>query len=70
MAPKASLTRGFATFNLGYALLRLGRCAESLPLLERALVLEPKGYHHYIRPRIKAAKRCVQRGATAPAPSP
>ena len=64
-----SLTRGYATFNLGYALLQLGRCSESLPLLKRALAIEPPQLHRYIRPRIRQAERCVQGGASARAPS-
>ena len=64
-----SLTRGYATFNLGYALLQLGRCSESLPLLQRALTIEPPQLHRYIRPRIKEAERCAQSGASARAPS-
>jgi serine/threonine-protein kinase len=53
LAPPGSLTKGYATFNLGFALLELGRCSESLPPLRRALVIEPKPLHRYIRPRIK-----------------
>ena len=67
--PHGTLLYAYATFNLGYALLKLGRCAESLPLLNRALTLEPKSMHRYIRPRIKQAERCVQRAASAPAQS-
>jgi serine/threonine protein kinase len=69
-SPRGTLVHAYATFNLGYVLLRLGRCAESLPLFNRALALEPKPMHRYIRPRINEAKRCVQRAASAPAPSP
>jgi tetratricopeptide (TPR) repeat protein len=69
MAGAGSATRGYATFNLGFALLELGRCEESLPLLERALVLEPKPLHRYIKPQITRARRCVQGGASAQAPS-
>jgi serine/threonine-protein kinase len=64
-----SLTRGYATFNLGYALLELGRCSEALPHLEKALAIEEPSQAQFIRPRIKQAKRCVQRGASGPAPS-
>src|SRR5215218_736829 len=62
-------TRGFANFNLGYALLQLGRCDESLSRLERALELEPKPLHRYIRPRITQARRCARGKASSPAPS-
>jgi serine/threonine-protein kinase len=66
-APKRSVTRGYATFNLGYALLELGRCTESLSYLRRALKLEAPSQAPYIRPRIKQAKRCAQRGASGQA---
>jgi tRNA A-37 threonylcarbamoyl transferase component Bud32 len=65
-AERGTLTRGFANFNLGYALLKLGRCHESLAPLQRALALEPPALHRYIRPRITQARRCTQRAATAP----
>src|SRR5207253_2644220 len=68
-APAGSLTRGYATFNLGYALLELGRCGESLPYLRKALRIEAPSQAPYIRPRIRQAKRCAQRGASGPAPS-
>jgi Protein kinase domain len=68
-APVRSLTRGYATFNLGYALLKVGRCAESLPYLRKALAIEAQSQAQYIRPRIRQAKRCEQRGASGPAPS-
>ncbi len=68
-APVGSSTRGYATFNVGYALLKLGRCRESLPPLQRALVIEPKPLHRYIKPLVKQAQRCVQRAASARAPT-
>jgi serine/threonine protein kinase len=68
-AEPGTLTRGFANFNLGYALLALGRCDESLAPLELALELEPPALHRYIRPRIKQARRCAKGGASAPARS-
>jgi hypothetical protein len=68
-APVGSLTRGYATFNLGYALLKLGRCGEALPHLRKALEIEVPAQAPFIRPRIRQAKRCVQRGASGPAPS-
>ena len=64
-----TLTQGYATFNLGYVLLRLGRCRESLTYLRRALKIEPPQLDRYIRPRIKQAESCVRGGASAPAPS-
>jgi len=68
-APVGSLTRGYATFNLGYALLKIGRCGESLSYLGKALAIEAPAQAPFIRPRIKQAKRCVQRGASGPAQS-
>ena len=64
-----TIVRGYATFNLGYTLLKLGRCAESETYLRRALTIEPKPLRRYIVPQLKAAARCAQREASAPAPS-
>jgi hypothetical protein len=68
-AEPGTLTRGFANFNLGYALLKLGRCDESLGPLQRALALEPPALRRYIHPRITQAKRCARGRASAPARS-
>jgi hypothetical protein len=68
-ASVGSLTRGYATFNLGYALLELGRCGEALPYLRKALAIEAPEQAPYIRPRIRQAKHCMQRGASGPAQS-
>jgi serine/threonine protein kinase len=68
-ATPGTLTYGFANFNLGFALLKLGRCAESLPALQTALDAEPPQYRRFIRPRIKQAKRCDQRAGAEQAPS-
>jgi serine/threonine protein kinase len=68
-ADVGSVTRGYATFNLGYALLELGRCGESLPYLRKALAIEVPSQAPFIRPRIRQAKRCAQRGASGPAQS-
>ena len=65
-----TLTRGYATFNLGYTLLKLGRCAEGESYLRKALAIEPKTLRPYIRPQLKAASRCVQRGASVPGQFP
>jgi serine/threonine-protein kinase len=47
---------GYANYNLGYALYRLGRCSEALPYLRRAEQLEPqRSEPHAIRQR---AERC------------
>jgi serine/threonine-protein kinase len=37
----ADLYEGYANYNLGYALYRLGRCGEAIPYLKRAEHLEP-----------------------------
>jgi serine/threonine-protein kinase len=64
-------TRAYATFNLGYVLLQLNRCDESLPLLTQALPLEPPDQRQYVRNRIKQAqRRCSRGGASAQARSP
>jgi tRNA A-37 threonylcarbamoyl transferase component Bud32 len=64
-----STTRAYATFNLGFALLKVGRCSEALPLLRLALKIEGPGVGKFIRPRIRQAEQCLQGGASAPAPS-
>ncbi|HEX6699244.1 MAG TPA: serine/threonine-protein kinase [Gaiellaceae bacterium] len=69
-AKPGTLTRGYATFNLGYALYELGRCRESLVPLRRALKLEPKWEGPYIQPWINRAKECVRRGAVVQGPLP
>jgi hypothetical protein len=69
-APVGTLTRGYATFNLGFVLLKLGRCRQSLPLLRKALRIEPRSLRPYIRPRINQAKSCSRREASGPAQSP
>jgi len=69
-APVGTLTHGYANFNLGFVLLKLGRCGESLPFLRRALKTEPSSLRPLIRPRIRQAKNCSQREAAAPAQSP
>jgi tetratricopeptide (TPR) repeat protein len=68
-ATPGTLTYGFANFNLGFTLLKLGRCAESLSPLQTALHAEPRQYRRFIKPRIKQAKRCDQRAAAEQAPS-
>ena len=64
------VVRGYATFNLGLALLKTGRCREALPHLQKALKIEASEQRPFIRPRIKQAKMCVRRGAAAQAQSP
>ena len=47
---------GYANYNLGYALYRLGRCSEAVPYLQRADQLEPQ--RHEPRQIMKRAQRC------------
>jgi serine/threonine protein kinase len=61
-------TRAYATFNVGDALLRSGRCRESLTYFHRALKLEPD-QSKLIRLEIRNAQRCLQHEASAQAPS-
>jgi serine/threonine-protein kinase len=67
---KDAVVHGYATFNLGLALLKTGRCKEALPYLQRALKIEAPSQRHFIRPRIKQAQRCLQGGAAGQAQSP
>jgi serine/threonine protein kinase len=67
-AAKGSATRGYANFNLGFTLLQLGRCSESLPPLQLALRIEVPAQSKYIRPQITRARACAQRAASAPGP--
>jgi serine/threonine-protein kinase len=69
-ASRGEVIRGYATFNLGLALLKTGRCAEALPYLQTALRIEAPEQRPFIRPRIRQAKRCVQLGAAGQAQSP
>jgi Tfp pilus assembly protein PilF len=68
-SPLGSVTRGYATFNLGLARLKVGQCARALPLLQRALKIEAPVQRPFIRTRIKQAKACLQGGASGPARS-
>jgi predicted Ser/Thr protein kinase len=67
-AQKGTLTRGYAIFNLGFTLLHLGRCEESLPPLQLALKLESSSQRKFIRPEIRRAQACAQGAASVPAP--
>jgi serine/threonine protein kinase len=64
-----TVTRAYATFNLGLVLYELRRCQESLGPLRRALKLEPAEKAPFIRPWVKRAERCAKRGASAPTQS-
>jgi tetratricopeptide (TPR) repeat protein len=66
---RGSVTRGYATFNLGLSLLKVGRCGDALPLLQRALRVEAPVQRPYIRARVKQAQACLRGGASGPAPS-
>ena len=51
----------FATFNLGYILLKLGNCTRSLQLFNAALPNEPKDQRPLVRRRINQAKKTCHR---------
>jgi serine/threonine protein kinase len=68
VAKKGTVTRGYATFNYGFALLHLGRCRESLAPLQLALRIETKSQARFISPEIKRARACARGKASAPAP--
>jgi serine/threonine-protein kinase len=53
-------TKAYATFNLGLALLDLKRCREALPILQRALAIEPASQRAYVQGKIKLARECSQ----------
>jgi serine/threonine-protein kinase len=63
-APVATLTRVYATYNLGAALFHLGRCRESLLFLRQALPLEPASQRSTVTAEIARAQRCVRGGAS------
>jgi serine/threonine protein kinase len=51
----------YATFNLGYVLLKLGNCTRSIQLFQAALPNEPKEQQPLVRRRIKQAKKSCPR---------
>jgi tetratricopeptide (TPR) repeat protein len=61
---RGSLTKGYATFNTGFALFKLGRCAEAARYFKSALKLEPAKNAGDITPRIQAAEACARGGAS------
>lgn len=65
---RGSVTRGYATFNLGLSLLKIGQCSLALPLLRSALRSEAADQRPFIRPRVKQAQACLRGGASGPAP--
>ncbi|MDX6474245.1 MAG: eukaryotic-like serine/threonine-protein kinase [Gaiellaceae bacterium] len=50
------ISNGYANYNLGVTLMRLGRCADALPYLETAKQLEPA--RHEVKDALKLAKKC------------
>jgi serine/threonine protein kinase len=68
VADKGTLTRGYAIFNYGYALLHLGRCTASLAQLQLALRIEDASQARFIKPEITRARACARGAASAPAP--
>jgi eukaryotic-like serine/threonine-protein kinase len=50
------VSNGYANFNLGVTLIRLGRCADAIPYLEAAKQLEPG--RHEVHDALKIAQRC------------
>jgi serine/threonine-protein kinase len=50
------ISNGYANYNLGITLIRLGRCAEAVPYLEAAKQLEPG--RHEVHDALKIAQRC------------
>jgi serine/threonine-protein kinase len=63
-APVGTITYVYATYNLGVALFHLGRCRESLPLLKRALALEPAAQRSAVTQEIAQVTSCVRGGAS------
>jgi serine/threonine-protein kinase len=63
-----TVTRGYATFNLGFSLLKVGQCKDALPLLKHALKMEAPEQRPFITPRVKQAQACLRGGASGPAP--
>jgi serine/threonine protein kinase len=57
----ANPVHAFATFNLGYVLLRLGHCRRAITLLEAALPNEPKDQQPLVRNRIRQAQKTCGR---------
>jgi tetratricopeptide (TPR) repeat protein len=58
---RANPVHAFATFNLGYVLLRLGHCRRAITLLEAALPNEPKDQQPLVRNRIRQAQKTCGR---------
>jgi TolA-binding protein len=52
-----NVVTGYANYNLGVTLIRLGLCADALPYLEAARQLEPD--RHEVDKALKIARRCL-----------
>jgi serine/threonine-protein kinase len=52
-----NIVNGYANYNLGVTLIRLGLCADALPYLEAAKQLEPD--RHEVDKALKIARRCL-----------
>jgi eukaryotic-like serine/threonine-protein kinase len=50
------INNGYANYNLGVTLIRLGRCSDAIPYLETAKQLEPG--RHEVHDALKAAQHC------------
>jgi serine/threonine protein kinase len=57
----ANPVHAFATFNLGYVLLRLGHCERAITLFKAALPNEPKDQRPLVRNRINQAQKTCGR---------
>ena len=50
------ISSGYANYNLGITLIRLGRCPDAVPYLQTAQQLEPG--RHEVHDALKIAQRC------------
>jgi serine/threonine-protein kinase len=48
---------GYANFNLGYTLVRLGQCSQAIPYLETARSIEPQ--RHEVHDALRQAQHCA-----------
>jgi serine/threonine protein kinase len=53
---RSDLGTAYANYNLGYVLMKTGRCSEALPYFERSRELQPS--RREVRDAIKQARRC------------
>jgi serine/threonine-protein kinase len=53
---RGDLTEAYASYNLGYTLMQLGRCSDALPYLERSRELQPS--RKEVKDALKQARRC------------